>query len=124
MKKILIVLVYMVLVLLFLALVPTRSEAPVQTIQPEQKIPKIMQDIAFCESENRQFNDDGSVVLGKQNSLDTGRFQINQKYHLAKSKELNMDIFTLEGNTAYAMYLYEREGTRPWNWSKDCWQAR
>jgi hypothetical protein len=47
--------------------------------------------------------------------------QINEKYHLEKSEKDNYNIYTLEGNTAYARQLYEEEGTRPWNSSKACW---
>lgn len=84
-------------------------------------IPPIMEKIAFCESTNRQFNKDGSVVRGKHNPKDVGRFQINEKFHLAASKKLGMNIYTWEGNTAYALYLYKKNGTRDWNWSKPCW---
>jgi hypothetical protein len=85
------------------------------------EIPPIMVEIALCESKGRQFNEDGSVHMGELNPLDTGKWQINQYYHLEASKKLGMDIFTLEGNTAYALYLYKKEGTAPWTWSKWCW---
>lgn len=94
-------------------------EILIEKVTPE--IPKILLDIAICESKNKQFNEDGSVHMGKINPLDTGRFQINQKYWLEKSKELGFDIFTLEGNTKMALYIYEQHGTTPWNWSKSCW---
>lgn len=92
---------------------------PIEVVEPI--IPQVLLDIAWCESKNRQFNDDGSVHMGEINPLDTGRFQINQKYWLEKSKELGFDIFTLEGNTKMALYIYEHYGTTPWNWSKSCW---
>lgn len=81
----------------------------------------IMVDVASCESRFRQFKSDGSIYLGKENPLDTGVFQINQYYHLEESKKLGMDIFTLEGNVAFARILYDRNGTRDWNWSKFMW---
>lgn len=78
----------------------------------------VMADIASCESHFRQLNYDGSVLIGKQNSDDTGVFMINKKYHLkeATSLGLNLDIFV--DNVAFAKVLYERNGTRDWNWSK------
>lgn len=88
---------------------------------PPKEVPAILLKIAMCESKNKQFNEDGSVHMGVINPLDTGRFQINQKYHLENSKKLGMDIFTLEGNTDYALYLYKKNGTRDWDWSRDCW---
>jgi hypothetical protein len=108
--------------IIFRPLPVTEIQATQIELPPEiPEIPQILKDIAQCESKSRQFNEDGSVHMGEINPLDTGKWQINQKYHLAKSQELGMDIFTLEGNTAYAIYLYETEGTTPWNWSKDCW---
>lgn len=96
---------------------------PITITEPE--IPQIMQDIAFCESRNRQFNKDGSVYMGEINPLDTGKFQINQKYWLKKSQELGYDIFTLKGNTDMALWIYKHYGTTPWNWSRDlCWGKR
>jgi hypothetical protein len=89
-------------------------------------VPAILQKIAFCESGNRQFQVNNSelppvVLRGKQNPLDVGRFQINEFYHLKTAKKLGMDIYTWEGNTQYALYLYSKNGTRDWNWSKSCW---
>jgi hypothetical protein len=81
----------------------------------------VMLRIARCESELHQFEDDGSVHRGEINPRDTGLFQINETYHLAQSRRLGMDIYTLAGNIAYARYLYDRNGTRDWNWSRSCW---
>ncbi len=81
----------------------------------------ILKKIAWCESKNRQFNADGSVHMGEINPQDTGKYQINEHYHLEASKALGMDIYTLAGNTAYANYLFKTQGTTPWNWSKGCW---
>jgi hypothetical protein len=77
--------------------------------------------ISWCESKNRQFNADGSIHRGEINPQDVGKYQINEFYHLEASRKLGMDIYTEEGNTMYALYLYEHEGTTPWNWSKSCW---
>lgn len=81
----------------------------------------IMAKIARCESGYRQWDKNGDVLRGVQNSLDKGVMQINEKYHLAASKRLGYDLSTLEGNLAYARHLYTQEGTRPWFWSKGCW---
>jgi len=81
----------------------------------------IMRKIAYCESRNRQFDKDGSVIRGVVNSRDVGIFQINEKYHLSDSKKMGLNIHTVEGNLEYAKYLYEKQGTRPWNSSKPCW---
>lgn len=77
--------------------------------------------VARCESGYRQFNGDGTLLRGKQNSQDVGVLQINEKYHLAESKRLGYDIHTLEGNIDYGEYLYNHQGLTPWNWSRHCW---
>ena len=76
--------------------------------------------IAKCESGNRQFNADGSVLRGKVNPQDIGEFQINEKYHLQASIKLGYDIYTQSGNEAYAMYLYRTQGVKPWIHSAPC----
>lgn len=81
----------------------------------------IMIQIAKCESRFRQLDPNGEVHRGDVNSADVGVMQINEHYHLSQSVEKNYNIYTLEGNTAYARYLYEKEGTTPWNSSKICW---
>jgi hypothetical protein len=80
----------------------------------------IMVDIAFCESKFRQMKD-GSVLRGIQNSQDVGVLQVNEHYHLNSSIKMGLNIHTLEGNIKYSRYLYDNQGTKPWNWSKPCW---
>ncbi|MDQ3089559.1 MAG: hypothetical protein M3Q24_00180 [bacterium] len=81
----------------------------------------IMIDVARCESRNRQFALDGTVIRGEVNNQDVGVMQINEKYHLETSKKLGYNIYTIEGNTSYARYLYNRQGAQPWMSSSPCW---
>lgn len=81
----------------------------------------IMQKIAFCESTLRQYGANGSVLRGKVDSDDVGVMQINKRYHKKAADKLGYDLYTLEGNMKYALWLYEKEGTRPWNASRPCW---
>jgi hypothetical protein len=89
--------------------------------------PPELRRICSCEStgkpgnEPKQFNDDGSVLRGKVNPLDTGMCQINLKYHGAAADRLGLDLETASGNFAYAVRLYNKEGTQPWTWSRSCW---
>ena len=46
---------------------------------------------------------------------------INNKRHEANAAKLKFNIYSEEGNQAYAMYLYEVQGTEPWIHSKSCW---
>jgi hypothetical protein len=81
----------------------------------------IMQKIAYCESRNRQFSSDGSSLRGYVNPRDVGIFQVTEKYHLAESKKMGIDIHTVDGNMKYARHLYKRQGTQPWSSSRPCW---
>lgn len=81
----------------------------------------IMAEVARCESRFRQFDKDGSVHRGRVNDQDVGVMQVNEYYHLETSKKLGIDIYTIQGNVAYARYLFEREGTTPWLSSSPCW---
>ncbi len=81
----------------------------------------ILVDIARCESTFRQFDADGSIIRGLVNSEDVGVMQINEKYHAQKAVSLGHNIYTMEGNLAYAKYLYDTYGAQPWKSSSKCW---
>jgi len=108
-------------IILFLSIIThySFSETNLTSVIPE--VPPILKKISFCESKNRQFDKNGDVLRGEINPKDVGYYQINEYYHLESSRSLGFDIYTLEGNTRYALYLYEHYGTDPWNWSKKCW---
>ena len=80
----------------------------------------IMISIAKCESEFRQFGASGALHGGAGRAM-VGVFQVHSDVHADFALSKGMDIYTLEGNLAYARYLYEREGTRPWLSSFPCW---
>lgn len=81
----------------------------------------ILAEIAKCESRFRQVGKDGNVLRGEVNKSDLGLLQVNKYYHGEKAEDLGFDLMTVDGNLAYAQYLYDKEGTAPWNASKKCW---
>lgn len=81
----------------------------------------ILAEIAKCESTFRQYTSTGEVIKGKVNKSDVGVMQINKYYHLKQAEKLGHDLHTSEGNMAYAKFLYDKEGTKPWNASSKCW---
>lgn len=103
-----------------------KAEAPTipepQPIEIKQELPQELVNVAICESGNHQFNPDGTVLRGIVNHLDVGRFQINEKYHLLNSEKMGINIYTEEGNTAYALYLYKKNGLSDWLASEPCWK--
>ena len=81
----------------------------------------IMVEIARCESRFKQFDNDGSIHRGVVNRSDLGVMQVNEYYHGTVADKLGLDLYTIQGNVAYAKYLYEKEGTAPWLSSSPCW---
>jgi len=81
----------------------------------------ILAEISKCESNYRQWDETGKILRGKVNSKDIGVMQINTYYHADKAEKLGYDLETLEGNMAYAKWLYEKEGVQPWSASSPCW---
>ncbi len=81
----------------------------------------VMAEIARCESQFRQFNKDGTVLRGMAVKKDVGLFQINEGYHAAAAKALGLNIYSVDGNMAYAKVIFEKSGTQPWKASKPCW---
>ncbi len=81
----------------------------------------LMVDISQCESHFRQYNSKGAVYRGAENNQDVGVMQINEHYHLEKAQKLGYDVYTIQGNVAYARYLFEKEGATPWASSQPCW---
>lgn len=82
----------------------------------------IMVRVFRCESGLKQFETNGEVLVSP--TRDVGVSQINLKAHAKTAKQLGFDIYTTEGNLAYARYLFERRGTRDWYMSKHCWNKR
>lgn len=81
----------------------------------------ILVDIARCESNFKQFDKDGNVIHGIANKADVGVMQINKKYHAETAEKLGLDLYTVNGNVAYAKYLYDEQGSQPWSASQKCW---
>ncbi len=81
----------------------------------------LMARIAKCESRNRHFDKNGGVLRGEKTPLDRGVMQINLYFHTDKASELGLDLHDLDDNVAYARYLYEKYGAKPWMSSSACW---
>lgn len=82
----------------------------------------VLAEIARCESRFRQFDATGHLLRGEAVSEDIGIMQINEYFHAKAAVKLGYDIKTMEGNLAYAQYLYDKEGTTPWKPSQKCWE--
>jgi len=81
----------------------------------------ILAEIAKCESQFRHIGENGEIIRGKVNKEDIGVMQINKDYHADEALKLDLDLNTLHGNMAFAKWLYEKQGTAPWQSSAGCW---
>lgn len=82
----------------------------------------VMVPIAKCESTFRHIdNQTGEPLRGYVNNSDVGVMQINEYYHRQAAENLGYDIYTIKGNMQYARYLYQEQGTQPWQASEKCW---
>lgn len=82
----------------------------------------VMAEIAKCESRFRHVGKTGKVIRGEVTPDDVGVMQVNEYFHEKTAKTLGLDLRTLDGNLAYAKWLYAKEGTKPWFSSSKCWQ--
>lgn len=100
------------------------AEANVEhTVRTYFKDTPILAEVAWCESRFVHIDPNTGVVKrGHLNASDLGVMQINEYYHGDTARDLGLDLSRLEDNLAYARYLYEREGIKPWNASRFCWQ--
>ena len=85
--------------------------------------PAVMSRIAHCESNNSQLNKSGQVLINvnTNGTTDIGLYQINS-IHNKQATALGYDLTKRADNIAYAMYLYENNGTGDWQSSAKCWQ--
>ncbi len=100
---------------------PTTKEEVEEYVKDFFADEPLLVEIAKCESTMTHITPAGTVVRGRVNQSDIGLMQINEAYHLQRATSLGLDIHTLEGNMAYARYLFEKEGVSPWLSSSKCW---
>lgn len=110
--------------------------ANAQTITPSKSIDyPILDKIAQAESHDNQYCTKALVAVSMckatqigaplvrvntNGSYDIGKYQINST-HLADAIALGYDVYTLQGNTDYAVYLFMTQGSEPWYSSKSNW---
>lgn len=108
--------------------VPETKKLPVAKISD---VPQVLWDISWCESRddqskrgyNYRYKTDAEGNKVKYLwSTDIGRWQVNDYYHLERAKSLGLDLYTEQDNLTYAILLYNENGTRDWNPSRECWR--
>ena len=82
----------------------------------------VLAQIAKCESRFTHLGKSGKVLRGELTAEDVGVMQINEFYHDDRAEKHGFNLHTLDGNLAYAKWLYGKEGTAPWASSAKCWK--
>src|SRR3990167_4586282 len=62
-------------------------------------LPQVLQEISLCESGGK--HEQGNKLI-RSKTDDVGIMQISEKYHGKAAKSLGYDIYTAQGNMAYA----------------------
>ncbi len=92
-------------------------------VREQFKDEPVLVEIARCESTFRQYDKNGNIIRGVVNKGDVGVMQINERYHADEAVKLGLNIYTTEGNVAFAKHLYDKFGSQPWSSSEDCWST-
>ena len=103
------------------------SIAPIRPVEATLVLNPELIPICTCESSQgtgmpQHYDiETGNVLHGEINNKDIGICQINEYWNGVEATELGFDIYTEYGNISMANYMYERQGTTPWNPSISCW---
>jgi hypothetical protein len=69
-----------------------------------------------------QFEDDGTPLWSRLGTNDVGACQIHMPLHASASITMGLDVVSsFEDNVAYAKFLYDHQGNKPWRASEMCW---
>ncbi len=90
-----------------------------QTLKFED-IPMLVK-ICNAESGGHQFKKNGDVLRGIVNPSDIGYCQISEYIWNDTARKMGMDIYTEKGNKDFAIWLFLRQGSAPWNSSRAGW---
>ena len=92
-----------------------RVEPPPLTIEEKilAELPPVFLEIAKCESQNRQFKEDGTGL--KSPTADYGYFQINEKVWDKDAQRMGLDYKnSFDDNLAMAVHIYNIQGLDAW----------
>jgi len=83
---------------------------------------RILSAIAICESGDRQFDTDGSVLMNRHGSSATGRYQIMSSVWRPTAESMGINIDTAAGNKKMAYYILRetQQGIYAWSESFPC----
>jgi hypothetical protein len=114
-----------VLLALLIPLQPMRAGTTLYASRQRHSVkagsmPLPLQRVAFCESRHRHYDRHGKVLRGRKNRNNIGLYQINRLWHERRATQLGYNIWSLHGNTGYALRLYREHGLAPWTATARC----
>lgn len=101
---------------------PSTIVTKAEVIKEVEMQAPILDRIAKCESPTGHWKK-GQVSLNANTnqSVDIGKYQINNQAWGAKATELGLNLMVESDNEAMAKWIYANRGTQDWYSSKACW---
>lgn len=100
----------------------------------DDSIPPILKKISLAESMGSHFcteklvakklckkSEVGQVLRGVIDRQDIGKYQISLRFHKEQAEKMKLDLFKESDNEKYALWLFENQGSTPWESSKRNW---
>ena len=81
----------------------------------------VMVKVAACESSLRHSLPNGKLNVSPD-GYDVGTFQVRVPVHGKELGRYGLNPADFTHNVAFATHLYRRDGLRPWNSSRPCWE--
>jgi hypothetical protein len=78
----------------------------------------LLEKISYCES---GLNPE-AVNINKNQTEDFGPLQVNDS-HKNEMEALGMNYNSWQDTVDFAILLFQKQGTKPWNSSKSCWST-
>ncbi len=82
---------------------------------------ELMNNIIRCESGFDPYSINENKKNGKVWSTDRGLLQINDFYHQNEADKMGFNLLNVDDSLEYGFVLFKKQGTKPWNPSKNCW---
>lgn len=79
---------------------------------------RILSAIAICESGDRQFDTDGSVLMNRHGSSATGRYQIMSSVWRSVAESMDINIDSAAGNKKMAYHILRETAQGIFAWSE------
>ncbi len=84
---------------------------------------RLMRAIARCESGLVHRDESGKLLRNNEGSTAQGLFQVLMSVHRSEMRRMGLNPDNDDDYMTYVQYLYDTQGTTPWNESRGCWRT-